>query len=132
MSRAGSEKAGRLERRVARRNLREYMAAVVVVFACGWTLWSGPSASARISAGLIIAGDLSLPLASCSRRRRLSQSILERKARWTFFACSSAATRSPAQRLAVVLLPFVPESRAEDQGGLLRSRHARRDVALAF
>lgn len=52
------EEARGLERRIARRNLREYVAAVVVVFAFGWTLWSEPSAAARIGAGLIIVAAL--------------------------------------------------------------------------
>jgi hypothetical protein len=52
------EQARQLERRVGRRNLREYVAAVVVVFAFGWTLWNGPSAAARIGAGLMIAAAL--------------------------------------------------------------------------
>jgi hypothetical protein len=38
--------------------LREYLAAVVVVFGYGWMLWRGPSAAARTGAGLIIAATL--------------------------------------------------------------------------
>jgi hypothetical protein len=52
------EGARRLERRVARRNRREYIAAVVVVFVYGWTLWLLPIAAARIGAGLIIAATI--------------------------------------------------------------------------
>src|SRR5713226_3212172 len=40
------EQARRLERRVARRNRREYIAAVVVVFGYGWILWRVPFATA--------------------------------------------------------------------------------------
>src|SRR6185295_13842227 len=46
------EGARRLERRVARRNRREYIAAVVVVIGYGWILWRIPFATARIGAGL--------------------------------------------------------------------------------
>ena len=52
------EGARRLERRVARRNRREYIAAVVVVFGYGWILWRVPFATARIGAGLIIAATI--------------------------------------------------------------------------
>jgi Flp pilus assembly protein TadB len=52
------EGARRLERRVARRNRREYIAAVVVVFGYGWILWLVPIATARIGAGLIIAATI--------------------------------------------------------------------------
>ena len=52
------EKARRLERRVARRNRREYIAAVVVVFCYGSILWLVPFATARIGAGLIIAATI--------------------------------------------------------------------------
>jgi hypothetical protein len=70
------EEARGLERRIARRNLREYVAAVGVVFAFGWALWSGPSAAARIGAGLIIAAALRFLLASCPRGRRVPPSGL--------------------------------------------------------
>lgn len=52
------EMARRLERRVARRNRREYIAAVVVVFGYGWILWQVPLAAVRIGAGLIIAATI--------------------------------------------------------------------------
>jgi len=52
------EKARRLERRVARRNRREYVAAVVVVFCYGSILWLVPFATARVGAGLIIAATI--------------------------------------------------------------------------
>lgn len=52
------ERARRLERRVARRNQREFIAAVVVVFGYGWILWRVPFAMARIGAGLIIAATI--------------------------------------------------------------------------
>jgi len=50
--------ARRLEQRVARRNRREYIAAVVVLVGCGWILWRAPVASARIGSGFIIAATL--------------------------------------------------------------------------
>jgi hypothetical protein len=49
------EHAHRLERRVARRNLREYVAAVIVVIGYGWGMWVMPSALIRGGALLIIA-----------------------------------------------------------------------------
>lgn len=52
------EKAQRLERRVARRNRREYIAGVVVVLGYGWILWRAPSAVVRAGAGLIIAATI--------------------------------------------------------------------------
>jgi hypothetical protein len=52
------ERARRMERRVARRNLREYVAAVVVVPTFGYALWVVPSGIARIGAALIIAATL--------------------------------------------------------------------------
>src|SRR5207244_12916710 len=52
------EGARRLERRVARRNRREYIAAVVVVVGYGLILWRAPFATARIGAGLIIAATI--------------------------------------------------------------------------
>jgi hypothetical protein len=52
------EKARRLERRIARRNRLEYIAAVVVMFGYGWILWRVPFATARIGAGLIIAATI--------------------------------------------------------------------------
>ena len=48
-------RARRLERIVARRNLREYVAAAIVTPAFGWIMWVGPSGTIRIGAGLIIA-----------------------------------------------------------------------------
>jgi hypothetical protein len=52
------EKARQLERRVARRNRREYIAAVIAVFSYGWILWRVPVGAARIGAGLIIAATI--------------------------------------------------------------------------
>jgi hypothetical protein len=52
------EEARHLERRVARRNRREYIAAVVVVVGYGWILWRAPSAAIRVGAGLIIAATI--------------------------------------------------------------------------
>jgi hypothetical protein len=46
----------RLERRVGRRNAREYIAAIVVVIVFGWTAWIAPTATLRLAAGLIAAG----------------------------------------------------------------------------
>ena len=51
-------KAQRLERIVARRNLREYVAAAVVVPSFGWIMWVGPSGIIRIGAGMVILGTL--------------------------------------------------------------------------
>ena len=47
-------KANRLERIVARRNLREYAGAVVAVAGYGWIMWVGPSGIIRVGAGLVI------------------------------------------------------------------------------
>jgi hypothetical protein len=47
--------AARLEHRVARRNLREYVAAVLVVAAYGCGMWLIPSPLIRVGAVLIIA-----------------------------------------------------------------------------
>ena len=47
-------RARRLERIVARRNLREYVAAAIVIPVFGLTMWVGPG-TIRIGAGLIIA-----------------------------------------------------------------------------
>jgi len=52
------EGARRLQRRVARRNRREYIAAVVVVIGYGLIVWRLPFAAARIGAGLIIAAPI--------------------------------------------------------------------------
>jgi len=52
------EWARRLERRVARRNRREYIVAVVVVLIYGWTFWRLPFATVRIGAGLMIAATI--------------------------------------------------------------------------
>ena len=49
------QKAQHLERRVARRNRREYVAASVVAAGCGWVMWAGPSATIRVGAGLSVA-----------------------------------------------------------------------------
>jgi hypothetical protein len=51
-------RAKRLERIVARRNLREYFAAVVVVPAFGWIVWVGPSGTIRAGAGMVILGTI--------------------------------------------------------------------------
>ena len=48
-------RARRLERVVARRNLREYVAAAIVIPVFGLTVWVGPSDTIRFGAGLIIA-----------------------------------------------------------------------------
>ena len=49
------ERARYLERRVVRRNRREYIAAVFVVVAYGVILWRAPSAAVRIGAALTLA-----------------------------------------------------------------------------
>jgi hypothetical protein len=51
-------KATRFERIVARRNLREYVAAVLVVAGFGWIMWVEPSGIVRVGAGLVIAGTI--------------------------------------------------------------------------
>jgi hypothetical protein len=48
-------RARRMERRVARRNVREYVALPIVVAAFGSVIWVGPTSSMRVGAGLIIA-----------------------------------------------------------------------------
>jgi hypothetical protein len=52
------ERARRMERRVARRNLREYAAAPFVLAAYGLTLWAGRSGVVRIGAGLVMAATI--------------------------------------------------------------------------
>jgi hypothetical protein len=52
------EHARRLERRVDRRNRREYIAGVAVVAGYGWILWRAPSITARAGAGLIVAATI--------------------------------------------------------------------------
>jgi hypothetical protein len=49
------EKERYLERRIVRRNRREYIAAVFVVAAYGVILWRAPSAAVRMGAALILA-----------------------------------------------------------------------------
>ena len=51
-------RARRLERIVARRNLREYVAAAIVAPAFAWIMWIGPSATIRVGAALNIAAIL--------------------------------------------------------------------------
>jgi hypothetical protein len=52
------EKVRYLERRVGRRNQREYIAAVLVVAGYGLIFWRAPSAAIRVGAGLIIAATI--------------------------------------------------------------------------
>ena len=52
------DKARRLEWHVARRNLGEYVAAVVVVVSFGWMLWVEPSRISRVGAGMVVAGTI--------------------------------------------------------------------------
>jgi hypothetical protein len=52
------QQAHRLERRVARRNLREYLAAVIVVAGYGWGMWLIPSLLLRVGAGLVIVATI--------------------------------------------------------------------------
>ena len=50
--------AQRLERRVTRRNRREYVAAGIAAGFFGWLGWIGPSATIRVGAGLVVAASL--------------------------------------------------------------------------
>ncbi len=43
---------------MAHRNLREYVAAVVVVAGFGWIMWLGPSSTIRAGAGMVIVGTI--------------------------------------------------------------------------
>jgi hypothetical protein len=54
------ERARHLERRVARRNRREYVAAAFVVSFYGWVMWVAPAATIRIGAGLAVAAAISI------------------------------------------------------------------------
>ena len=47
-----------VERRVGRRNLREYIGAVVVLFWFGWVAWIAPSPMIRVAAVLILAATI--------------------------------------------------------------------------
>jgi hypothetical protein len=49
------QRAQHLERRVSRRNRREYVAAAVVVGGYGWMMFVGSSITIRIGAGLAVA-----------------------------------------------------------------------------
>jgi len=51
-------KARRFERTVVRRNLREYVAAAIVVAGYGWIMWLGPSSTIRAGAGMVIVGTI--------------------------------------------------------------------------
>jgi hypothetical protein len=51
-------KANRFKTRIWRRNLREFLASVVVVLCFGWSLWSTPAVVVRIADALVIAGAL--------------------------------------------------------------------------
>ena len=52
------DKAKRFERTMARRNLREYVAAVVVVAGFGWIMWVESSGIIRVGAGMVIVGTI--------------------------------------------------------------------------
>ena len=52
------QRARYLERRVSRRNLREYVASVVVLFAFSWIAWIEPSSTARVGAVLTIVATI--------------------------------------------------------------------------
>ena len=52
------DKATRFERIVARRNLREYVAAVVVVAAFAWIMWMERSSIIRAGAAIVIGGTI--------------------------------------------------------------------------
>jgi hypothetical protein len=96
------EKARRLERRVVRRNRREYIAAVVVLVGYGWILRRAPSPAVRVGAGLIIAATIFIcyqlrvhgSAASLQADVGIKSSLDSRATR--------AATRTPAQRVALV------------------------------
>ncbi len=62
-----------LERRVARRNRREYIAAAVVVAFYGLYMWVAPSAIIRVGAGLAIAA--AMAVAYNLRRRGTAMSL---------------------------------------------------------
>src|SRR5207245_10474371 len=51
-------KAQRFERIMVRRNLREYVAAAIVVPSFGWIMWLGPSSLIRVGAGMGIVRTL--------------------------------------------------------------------------
>jgi hypothetical protein len=52
--------ARRLEHKVARRNRREYVAAAIVVAVFGWQIFTMPSVTLRIGAGLTIAATIAV------------------------------------------------------------------------
>jgi hypothetical protein len=52
--------AQRLEHKVARRNRREYIAAAIVVAVFGWSMFTAPSVTLRIGAGLSIAAAIAV------------------------------------------------------------------------
>ena len=54
------QKAQRFERRIARRNLREYVGAGFVVAGFGVVMWVVPSATVRVGAGLLIAAAIAV------------------------------------------------------------------------
>lgn len=49
-------KANKFKNRIWRRNLREFLASIIVVLGFGWSLWSSPAIVVRIADALIIAG----------------------------------------------------------------------------
>lgn len=49
-------KATKFENRIRRRNLREYVASLIVVLWFGWCLWITPAIVERIADALVIAG----------------------------------------------------------------------------
>ena len=99
-----------LERRVARRNRREYLAAVVVLLAYATILWFAPVAAVRIGAGLIIVATIFL----CYRLRTYgSATPLERNAGMhtsvEFYRAQLERQRDLLRSVwRWALLPFVP------------------------
>jgi hypothetical protein len=104
------ESASRLERAVARRNRREYVAAVFVVAAFSWIGWVAPTVLIRIGAGLTalaaiavaymlhrwgsaaaLPDDLALIRAIDFHRAHLARQLALLRALWSWY-----------------LLPFVP------------------------
>jgi hypothetical protein len=51
-------KARDYQKRIRRRNLREYMGVAIVIAGFGWFAWQAPSLSARVGHLLIVAGAL--------------------------------------------------------------------------
>jgi hypothetical protein len=98
------EKTRRLERRVVRRNRREYIAAVVVLVGYGWILRRAPSPAVRVGAGLIIAATIFIcyQLRVHGSAASLQADVGNQKLSGFLSRATRAATRAPAQRVALV------------------------------